>query len=399
MLRDRSLLAISLAVGTSFIGVGMVLPVRILYAQAHGASLAIIGAMASAFLLSSFLCQYPVGWLADLWGRKWVMAVGLAAQAVISVLYLVFLDPIAFVVLRFLEGAVFAATMPAARALVADIVPDERRGEAYGIFGAFMNAGFLFGPALGGLFAATGYTSAFIGSCVFRVLALAIVLTLVPEGRRHPEARARARAVPRRALFSRALIGTYLLVFGDSLYFGFELTLMPLWLRHHLGATVALIGLGYAVWALPNMIAAPIGGRLADRRRRSGIIIGLGLAQVAMYVAYGSLTWWVPVFVVFGVHGLVYALMAPAVDSTLAAASPEDARARAQGMYNGIGMIGAFLAANTLSILYGINFRLPLFALAVGFGLCAVTGGTLIRFSESEVQAPVDRGLSAAGQG
>jgi hypothetical protein len=33
-------------VAISFIGIGMVLPVRVLYAQAHGASLAIIGAMA-----------------------------------------------------------------------------------------------------------------------------------------------------------------------------------------------------------------------------------------------------------------------------------------------------------------------------------------------------------------
>jgi MFS family permease len=398
MLRNRSLLAISLAVGISFVGVGMVLPVRILYAQAHGASLAIIGAMASAFLLSSFLFQYPVGWLADLWGRKRVMAFGLAAQAIVSVLYLVFPDPIAFVVLRFVEGAVFAATVPAARALVADVVPDERRGEAYGIFGAFTNGGFLFGPALGGLFAAAGYSSAFIGSCVFRIVALAVVLALVPQGNRHPEARARARAVPRRALFTRPLIGTYLLVFGDNLFFGFELTLLPLWLRNHLGASVGIIGLSYAVWALPNMVAAPIGGRLADRRRRSAVIVAFGLAQSAMYATYGSLSWWVPVVIVFGLHGLVYALMSPSVDATLATASPVDARARAQGVYNGIGMVGAFLAANTLGLLYGVNFRLPLFALAIGFGACVLGGATLIRLSEPSIPAPLEHGLPAAGQ-
>jgi MFS family permease len=398
MLRSRALLAISLSVGISFVGVGMVLPVRILYAQAHGASLAIIGAMASSFLLSSFLFQYPVGWLADLWGRKTVMVAGLGAQAIISILYLVFADPIAFVVLRFLEGAVFASTTPAARALVADIVPDERRGEAYGIFGSFMNAGFLFGPALGGLFAATGYASAFIGSCVFRVLALVVVLAMVPEGRRHPQARALARAVPRRALFTLPLIGTYLLIFGDNLFFGFELTLLPLWMKHNLGASVAIIGLGYAVWAAPNMLTAPIGGRLADRRRRSGIIVLFGLAQVPMYCAYGLLTWYVPVLVIFALHGVIYALMQPSIDATLATASPEDARARAQGVFNAMGMVGAFLAANTLSVLYGVSFRLPLFALAVGFGACVLSGGTLIRVAEARVKPTQERGLSAAGQ-
>jgi MFS family permease len=229
-------------------------------------------------------------------------------------------------------------------------------------------------------------------------VALAVVLALVPQGNRHPEARARARAVPRRALFTRPLIGTYLLVFGDNLFFGFELTLLPLWLRNHLGASVGIIGLSYAVWALPNMVAAPIGGRLADRRRRSAVIVAFGLAQSAMYATYGSLSWWVPVVIVFGLHGLVYALMSPSVDATLATASPVDARARAQGVYNGIGMVGAFLAANTLGLLYGVNFRLPLFALAIGFGACVLGGATLIRLSEPSIPAPLEHGLPAAGQ-
>ena len=50
--RNRTLLAISASVGMSMLGIGMVVPVRVLYAQSHGASLAIIGAMASAFLFS-----------------------------------------------------------------------------------------------------------------------------------------------------------------------------------------------------------------------------------------------------------------------------------------------------------------------------------------------------------
>src|SRR6202048_2997590 len=99
MLRNRTLLAISLTVCAAYMGVGMVGPVRVLYAQAHGASLAIIGAMASAYLISNFLFQYPVGWLADRWGRKQVMIVGLLAQAALSGVYLFVNDPILFVIL------------------------------------------------------------------------------------------------------------------------------------------------------------------------------------------------------------------------------------------------------------------------------------------------------------
>lgn len=383
MLRHRTLLVISLVVAVSYTGIGMVVPVRILYAQSRGASLAVIGAMASAFLLANFLFQYPTGWLADRWGRKPVMLWGLAAQVVLTFIYLVVTDPLAFVVLRFIEGVVAASVLPSARAIIADTVAPEQRGRAYGIFGAFLNAGFLLGPALGGVMASLGYASAFAGSGLLRLVALVLVLLAVHDDRHQPAGgRERDAAVPWRALLTLPLLGTYILTAGDNLYFGFDLTLMPLWMRHHLGASVAAIGLGYAVWALPNILASPLGGRFADRWRRSGLILAFGLAQVPIYAAYGLLTALVPVIVLFGVHGLVYALMQPAVDATLAAASPPAARARAQGVYSTVGLASAFVAANTLSAFYGLDYRLPLFIMAGGFGLCVFVGGALIRLAE-----------------
>jgi|SRR5579859_6012188 len=179
MARNRTLLAVLLGVCAAYIGIGMVVPVRVLYAQSQGASLAIIGAMASAYLVSNFLFQYPSGWLADRWGRKPMMMCSLLGQAVLSLVYLVIADPVLFVALRFAEGIVAAAFLPSARALIADAVPTEKRGESYGIFSAFFNAGFLFGPALGGLLGGLGYAPPFIGAALFRLVALALVLALI----------------------------------------------------------------------------------------------------------------------------------------------------------------------------------------------------------------------------
>jgi len=384
MLRHRTLLSVSIVVAVAYTGIGMVVPVRILYAQSHGASLAIVGAMASAFLLANFLFQYPTGWLADRLGRKPVMAWGLLVQATLSLVYLVVTDPVMFVILRFVEGALAASVLPAARAMIADSVPLEQRGEAYGIFSAFLNAGFLFGPALGGVMASLGYASAFVGSSLLRFVALAIVLFVVRDDRRaYRASRGDSPTVPWRALVTLPLVGAYILAVGDNLFFGFDLTLMPLWMRNHLGASVAVIGVAYAVWALPNILGSPLGGRLADRLRRSSLILAFGLAQVPLYASYGLLTAVAPIIVIFGVHGAVFALTQPAVDATLAAASPPAARARTQGAYSAAGLASAFVSANVLSALYGVNFRLPLFIMAAGFGLCVLVGGALIRFSEN----------------
>lgn len=384
-LRNRTLLTVSTAVGMSMLGIGMVVPVRVLYAQSRGASLAIIGAMASAFLLSNFAFQYPVGWLGDFWGKRRVMLGGLIGACGLTLLYLAVTDPLLFVALRFVEGIFSAGVSSSARAILADEIRDEERGRAFGIYGAFMNAGFLLGPALGGVLATRGYAPAFLISALFRLAAVLLVVAFVPRGRRVlPGARALAAAVPRRALWTVPLVGAYILFLGDNLYFGFDLTLAPLWLKHHVGASIAFIGISYAAWALPNVLLTPLGGHAADRMRRSTLILLFGILQIPLYIAFAFISSVAIALIVFAIHGTVYAMMQPAVDANLAAFSPPVARARAQALYSAIGMAGAFLAANTLSFLYGFDYRLPLFAMAIGFGVCVLVGGLMIRTAEEQ---------------
>lgn len=398
LLQNRSLLAVSVAIAAAYIGIGMVVPVRVLYAQSHGASLAIIGAMGSSYLLSNFIFQYPSGAIADRFGRKSLMLAGLILQAFLTLLYLAVSDPILFVVLRFVEGIAGAALLPPARAIIADTVPADQRGQAYGIFSAFFNGGFLLGPAIGGLLASTGYSTAFVGSVLCRVAAVVVVALLIHDRPRSAGHGVEAVPVPRRDLFSPALIAAYILAFGDYLWLGFDMTLMPLWMRNHLGASVATIGLAYATWALPSMIVSPIGGRIADHVRRSRMILTFGLAQLPIYATYGLLnTAWV-VVIIFGLHGLVYSLAQPAVDAFLAASSPPNARARAQSLYSAVGLASAFLGSALLPALYAINFRLPIFFVGAVFGLCIVIGGLMVRRVEGrELVAALPR-VSAAGE-
>jgi MFS family permease len=395
MLRNRTLLAVSLAVCASFTGIGMVVPVRVLYAESRGASLAIIGAMASSYLISNFLFQYPSGWLADRWGRKPMMILSLFIQAILSAVYLLINDPVLFVVLRFAEGAAAAAYLPSARALITDAIAPEKRGEAFGIFSAFFNTGFLLGPALGGILASTGYASAFIGAVLFRLVAIVIVVTMIHiKTRGEQEAQEAARPVSLSKLFGIALIGAYILAFGDYLFLGFDISLTALWLHDHLGASIAVIGFAYVAFSIPSIIVAPFGGRVADRRRRSSLILIFGLAQVPIYIIYGLANSILIIVIFFIIHGVVYSMMQPAVDAHVAASTIAGARARIQGLYSAAGLVGGFVGASGCSFLYGLNFRLPLFAIGIGFGICVLIGGTLVRIYESRnnVLPKVDAG-------
>lgn len=327
------------------------------------------------------------------------MVAGLVGMGLLTILYLAITDPLVFVALRFIEGIAAAGVTPPARAILADTIPEENRGEAYGIFGAALNAGFLLGPAAGGLLGALGYAPVFLASAAVRLGAAGVVLALVrPDAPTESTNQDEAPHVPLRALFTLPLVAAYILVFGDYLYLGFDLTFMPIWMKVHLGATVTLIGLAFACWAVPNILLSPLGGRLADRVRRWRLILVFGLAQVPFYFAYAYSSSVYPVMTLFAFHGAVYAMLQPAVDAHLATFSPPGARARAQGVYSSVGFASAFLAANVLSLLYGVNFRLPLLVLAAGFGLCVVAGGLLVRVSEARLQeVPVAATSRAAG--
>jgi MFS family permease len=188
-----------------------------------------------------------------------------------------------FVILRLGEGIAAAAVLPSARALIADAVPAEKQGQAFGIFSGFFNAGFLLGPAIGGLLAATGYATAFIGAALFRVLALVVVIVFIPRLARSGVTSTK-RTIFRRGegIFRLPLLGAYIIAFGDYLWLGFDLAILPLWLHDHVGATVVTIGLAYTAWAIPSVILTPLGGFVADRAWRSHLILVFGLAQVPL---------------------------------------------------------------------------------------------------------------------
>src|SRR5260221_14701675 len=126
------------------------------------------------------------------------------------------------------------------------------------------------------------------------------------------------------------------------------------------------------------------------------MILIFGLAQVPIYMIYGLANSVLIIIVFFAIHGVVYSFMQPAVDAHVASSTIPGARARIQGLYSAAGLIGGFAGANGCSFLYGLNFRLPLFAIGVAFGICVIVGGSIGRISESRTLVPPGPGKQNA---
>ncbi len=101
------------------------------------------------FSVSAGISRPFSGKIADIVGRKWVMYAGIICSFVVCLTYS-FVDSILFfLLLRFIHGfsAGFAPT--GATALLTDVIPDQARGTAMGIWGTFISLGIGVGQSLG----------------------------------------------------------------------------------------------------------------------------------------------------------------------------------------------------------------------------------------------------------
>ncbi|MBO0779046.1 MAG: hypothetical protein J2P37_09495, partial [Ktedonobacteraceae bacterium] len=112
------------------------------------------------------------------------------------------------------------------------------------------------------------------------------------------------------------------------------------------------------------------------------IILTCGLIQIPIYIAYGLANIALIVVVLYAIHSAVYAFIQPAIDAHVASSSNSEMRGRIQGLYSTVGLIGSFVGASGFTPLYTMNFRFPLFAMGIGYGLCLLVGWLFIHLSE-----------------
>jgi MFS family permease len=135
----------------------------------------------AAGLLASFI----VGPITDRAGRKITMIVGLTGMGVIYLAMLPAKTFFSFAILMTLRGLFNPLYRVGADAMVADLIPAEKRADAYALTRLSKNVGVALGPAIGGFVATTSYNIAFwfatIGLVSFGILMLLFAKETLPE--------------------------------------------------------------------------------------------------------------------------------------------------------------------------------------------------------------------------
>ena len=140
-----------------------------------------VGYLFAIFSLSSIVGGILGGALTDKFGRRSMLLFGLVASG-LSTLLMAYIGSIAvFYSLAAFVGLLTNAGGPATQAMIADLLPEEKRTQGYALHRVIFNLAVTIGPALGGLIAARSYFLLFIFDAVISVIVAIIVFFGIQE--------------------------------------------------------------------------------------------------------------------------------------------------------------------------------------------------------------------------
>ncbi len=418
-----------------WLGFGGLLPVLPLYFIEQGIDLATLGIVIAAWPAARLVSEPIFGWLADRTERVPLMVIGLIATGVFGALPLVLTGPMAFVLLRAGSGLGAAIYDPAARGFLTDATPPDRRGEAFGLYGAAQMGGLLLGPTIGAFGAAQfgGIAFVFVFSAITAVLAaVGIALRVREEGQvRHShstpspdqttfpadspflegrlaadlaadsaaattgEAGTAGVARPGRPmrLLNRGIIAALVINAGGYYAGGTYEVIWSLFLEG-LGADLALIGLTFAMFGLPVLLLSPFAGRLVDRRGSLAFIVIGSIVPAAVGIAYTFLRDPVLAVPLILLEATGFAILNPALYAVVAANSPPGRSSTAQGLFGSAGTLGFIAASLMAGVLAEQNILYPFYVFSA-LMIVSLVIGLAIGGDRLTGRPPPDRTMTA----
>jgi MFS family permease len=319
-------------------GGSMIWPYMLIYASGKlNLPLSTVAALISINAGTGLFSSIIAGTLADKIGRKVVMNISLTMTGIAYLLLMRAETYPQFAALMVMIGLSNPLYQVGADAMLADLIPSEKRTDAYAINRIANNAAFALGPAVGGFLATRSYDLAFYGAAA-GFLAYSVLLFFLAretlDKTAHPT---KDENAPR---------GGYLTVLRDAKYMGFVILialgliaptmlwiLMPVYAKTNFGVPEALYGWIPTTNAVMCVFVQYSVTRITRNHRTlpvvaSGMLIyALGAGSVALMTGFWGF-WLSMVILTFGELTLV-----PTSSKYVADRAPADLRGRYMSVY------------------------------------------------------------------
>jgi len=270
------------------LGGALLFPFFTLYlTRRFGVGMTEVGGIFGLFSIASIVGSTLGGALADRLGRKGMLIFGLIVSGLTSLLMGLVNSIELFFTSALIVGLFANAGGPAQQAMVADLLPEEKRTQGFGLLRVVVNIAFTIGPAIGGLLATHSYLLLFICDAVASTITAGIVALAIRETRPAPR-----EGEPEQTVVQT--LGGYWSVLRDSTFLLF------------IGACV-LMALVYM--QMNSSLAVYLRDVHGVPEQRFGYILSLNAAMVVLFQF--PVTRWIAKFrplVVMAVGTLLYAL-------------------------------------------------------------------------------------------
>ncbi len=137
-----------------------------------------------SYILVYAALMFTAGVIADRWGRRRTLAVGLILFAIASTFAALATSPEQLILWRGLMGVGGAVVPPATLAIIKNGIPVERQGAAMGVWSAIGGLSVAFGPIIGGaLLERFAWGSVFLVNVPIAVICAVLLFVVAPESR------------------------------------------------------------------------------------------------------------------------------------------------------------------------------------------------------------------------
>lgn len=145
------------------LGGALLFPFFSLYiTKKFGVGMTQVGVLFGIYSITGLLSSLVGGALTDRMGRKGLLLFSLVMSALSALLMGIVDQFILFVIVTVVVGLLADVGFPAQQAMIADLLPEKKRAEGFGILRVVANLAVTLGPMIGGLLAATSYLLLFV---------------------------------------------------------------------------------------------------------------------------------------------------------------------------------------------------------------------------------------------
>jgi DHA1 family multidrug resistance protein-like MFS transporter len=265
------------------VGFGIIIPVLPFYAENIGASPTQLGLLMAVYSLMQLLFAPMWGRISDRIGRKPVIMIGILGLSLSFFLMGISSSLSMLFVARIIGGILSSANMPTVMAYVADITSSEDRGKGMGIVGAATGLGFVFGPAIGGVFSKTSLHMPFYLAGVTSLLTFFLVLFLLKESLTKEN---RGQPNKERISLWHEVKGSHSVLYFLQLFISLSLSGLEATFAYFAAQKAGLgtVGLGY-IFMIMGLASAIVQGGLVGKMTKKfgeGSVIQVGIVVSAI---------------------------------------------------------------------------------------------------------------------